>query len=193
MDEVRETSMSRAGSRRARRIVETAAAVAIALAVAGCQTNLTEQFDLAADAPDEFLVIRKQPLVMPPDMALRPPEPGAPALAGIDTSARARAGLTGAAQPAGSDATTAGEQAIVARAGAGSGSADATIRRRLQVEQSSNPTTLAEQLQREGREDGETLDAAAEAQRLRRGTAGATASAGGGNLLDSILGTPATN
>jgi hypothetical protein len=50
------------------------------LALAGCGDNASLQrtFGLYTDAPDEFTVTTRAPLSMPPDFALRPPQPGAP-------------------------------------------------------------------------------------------------------------------
>ena len=37
-----------------------------------------EQFDFSKKAPDEFAVVTRAPLELPPDYRLRPPRPGAP-------------------------------------------------------------------------------------------------------------------
>jgi Protein of unknown function (DUF3035) len=54
------------------------AILAIALALAGCGNSFRESLGLNRTAPDEFQVIAHAPLSMPPDIALRPPAPGAP-------------------------------------------------------------------------------------------------------------------
>ena len=46
------------------------------LGLSACDT-LKEQAGLTKKAPDEFTIITKAPLVMPPDFSLRPPRPGA--------------------------------------------------------------------------------------------------------------------
>jgi len=46
------------------------------LGMTGCE-GIKEQLGLNKKAPDEFTVITKAPLVMPPDFTLRPPRPGA--------------------------------------------------------------------------------------------------------------------
>jgi len=46
------------------------------LALSACDT-LKEQAGLTKKTPDEFTVITKAPLIMPPDFSLRPPRPGA--------------------------------------------------------------------------------------------------------------------
>ena len=47
------------------------------LALAGCQ-SVREATGVAKLAPDEFLILTKAPLIVPPDYNLRPPQPGAP-------------------------------------------------------------------------------------------------------------------
>lgn len=44
--------------------------------LAGCE-NAKEELGLTRKAPDEFAVIQRAPLEMPPDYTLRPPQPGA--------------------------------------------------------------------------------------------------------------------
>lgn len=51
-------------------------ALALLLLSGGCDT-LKEQAGLTKRAPDEFTVVTKAPLVLPPDFTLRPPKPGA--------------------------------------------------------------------------------------------------------------------
>ena len=48
------------------------AAVAVAVLVSGCAGR-----GLGRSGPDEFAVARQAPLVIPPDYALKPPQPGA--------------------------------------------------------------------------------------------------------------------
>jgi Protein of unknown function (DUF3035) len=86
--------------------------LAAAVAVSGCG-GTKRALGLERSAPDEFRVITKAPLVMPPDYALRPPRPGearpadnvaapAPAVFGETTGAQA----------------SEGEKLLVAKAGA---------------------------------------------------------------------------
>ena len=52
---------------------------AMLLLLGGCgDSSLTRTFGLTRDAPDEFTVVTRAPLSMPPDYTLRPPRPGAP-------------------------------------------------------------------------------------------------------------------
>jgi hypothetical protein len=135
-------------------------------------------------SPDEFAVVSRAPLILPPDYGLRPPGPGQ-SRPGINTpSQRARASLTGeASQPSGVDqevvsaafdehgeVASSGERALVAQATRTP--VDPDIRRRLaeenmqlaQVEQElftrlvmwRQPSTL-----------GTTIDPVAETARIR--------------------------
>lgn len=61
---------------RVSRLTMVVAAAGIGLALAGCQ-NVREATGVAKLAPDEFTVITKAPLIVPPDYNLRPPQPGA--------------------------------------------------------------------------------------------------------------------
>jgi len=60
-----------------RRVVFRAAAAGIAVMLADCQ-SFREATGAAKLAPDEFVVMTKSPLIIPPDFNLRPPIPGAP-------------------------------------------------------------------------------------------------------------------
>ncbi len=47
------------------------------VALAGC-SSAKEKIGLTKKSPDEFSVVKRAPLSMPPDYGLRPPAPGAP-------------------------------------------------------------------------------------------------------------------
>lgn len=51
--------------------------VLVPLLLAGCGNNVRETLGIAKPPPDEFAVIARPPLAVPPDFALRPPQPGA--------------------------------------------------------------------------------------------------------------------
>lgn len=62
----------------------------------GCaQGSVQEVLGMDKRAPDEFAVVRRAPLIVPPDFELRPPEPGAPRPNIGRTSDQARVALTG--------------------------------------------------------------------------------------------------
>ena len=54
----------------------TVAALAGATMMAGCGGDVAETLGLGKQSPDEFTVVRRAPLSVPPDMRLRPPRPG---------------------------------------------------------------------------------------------------------------------
>jgi hypothetical protein len=105
------------------------AGVAAAGLVSGCGTT-QRVLGLEKSAPDEFRVITKAPLVVPPDYALRPPRPGEARPGPADaTAAAARAAVFGT--DIGARATE-GEKLIVAKAGAGA--VDPMIRTQVDFE-----------------------------------------------------------
>lgn len=85
-----------------RRTGRAALLAAVVLGVAGCGGGPTvgERLGVTRRAPDEFQVVRRAPLVVPPDFNLRPPQPGAAPAQNQDTSAQAEALLTGRPRPA---------------------------------------------------------------------------------------------
>jgi len=48
-----------------------------AISMSACEST-KKQFDFSKKAPDEFAVVKRAPLEMPPDFALQAPKPGAP-------------------------------------------------------------------------------------------------------------------
>jgi hypothetical protein len=95
----------------------TATLVVGALALSAC-SNASRTLGLDPEPPDEFAVMSKAPLIIPPDFNLRPPKPGAARPQEQTPRTRAQAALLGDAQPAASAPTTPGETALlqVARA-----------------------------------------------------------------------------
>ncbi|MCP1334810.1 DUF3035 domain-containing protein [Futiania mangrovi] len=143
---------------------------AIAVLLAGCGRDplgLSEK-----RPPDEFTVVSRAPLVVPPNYALRPPQPGAPRPQESQPSDQARA-LMFQRQIAASDAS-AGERVLLDKAGAQN--ADPNIRETVNLETS--------RLQETGRgladyilfwqtpaDPNTVVNAAAEADRLRKAQA----------------------
>ena len=62
---------------RTRNAAGMAVLAAVALGTGAC-SNLRQQIGLDKQVPDEFRIVARPPLSMPPDFALRPPQPGAP-------------------------------------------------------------------------------------------------------------------
>jgi hypothetical protein len=61
---------------RTRHLLRIAALGGMALVLVGCDT-IRQAAGVTKEPPDEFAVVTKAPLVMPPDYNLRPPKPGA--------------------------------------------------------------------------------------------------------------------
>lgn len=156
------------------------AAAALALGACGTIGNIREQLGLEKQPPDEFRIVARPPLSMPPDYALRPPQPGAarPQEASVIDQARQtvfRAEPSAATPtrevPAGASD---GEAALLRRAGADR--ADPGIREKLNEEgvRFEQPDRgLVERLAfwRDPPPPGVVVDPQKEAQRLRENQA----------------------
>ncbi|OUS16490.1 hypothetical protein A9Q97_02310 [Rhodospirillales bacterium 47_12_T64] len=100
--------------------------LAVSLVITGCSNGFKEQIGLGKRAPDEFKVVSRAPLSLPPDYNLAPPRPGA--LRPQEGSAQGQAkravfNLDGTAGPEKSTAIkqagrTDGEMALLRSAGA---------------------------------------------------------------------------
>ena len=90
----------------------TANLVVGALALAAC-SNARTTLGIDPAPPDEFTVVSKAPLTIPPDFNLRPPKPGATRPQEQNPKIRAQAALVGNAKPAASALTTPGETALL--------------------------------------------------------------------------------
>lgn len=80
------------------RMLSLAAIGAVALSLTACGgSSLKDSLGYGKSAPDEFAVITKAPLVIPPDFSLRPPQPGVmrPQEAGFEPSLVAQQALNG--------------------------------------------------------------------------------------------------
>ncbi|MDX2094941.1 MAG: DUF3035 domain-containing protein [Alphaproteobacteria bacterium] len=163
--------------------------VLLPLLLAACEDGAVRNtLGLNRPAPDEFTVVSRPPLSLPPEFTLRPPRPGE-APRGIATDEQARALLTGkpATQTRDAEALDApatdtavapvlrndtlseGANRLLTRAGATT--ADESIRSKLTEDAATPPdtstaTSLVDALN--GAEKNEpTVDAAKEAERLR--------------------------
>jgi len=75
--------------------VAVAAVLLAGLGLAGCQSTRVA-LGMTKVTPDEFRVVTKAPLVVPPDYALRPPAPGEPRPQELQPESAARNALMGA-------------------------------------------------------------------------------------------------
>lgn len=103
------------------RISSLVALTALSLSLAACGgDSLKDTLGYGKNAPDEFAVITKAPLVIPPDFSLRPPQPGAarPQEAAFEPSLAAERALMGNTGAGGASGDfTPGEQALLANTG----------------------------------------------------------------------------
>ncbi len=156
-----------------------AALTALAAApLIGCGADTARNLGLTRDAPDEFQVMTRAPLSMPPDMTTLPtPRPGAARPQERSTRDQAEAllvpGLALENQQARSAPPSREESALVAQAGP---APPPDIRRRvdeesLRLDQPSRPFVDRLMFWRERPQPGTPVDPAREAERLRENAA----------------------
>ncbi len=139
---------------------------------------------MSKDPPDEFAVVTKAPLVVPPDFNLKPPKPGKSPTNQNSPTATAESTLYGDQQTptAKQGRFSAGEAALLNKAGAANGASDmirqqvAADNRAMQSADESFTNRLLFGFGSSDNSPGKALDADAEAKRLGEGKAG-TASA----------------
>lgn len=102
-----------------RRVAYLAVLAGLAVSVAGC-SSFRQATGLDQSSPDEFAVVTKAPLIIPPDYNLKPPKPGAAPTNQLGPTDAAEAALYGTQQPATSTKgqLSTGEQELLAKAGA---------------------------------------------------------------------------
>jgi hypothetical protein len=142
---------------------------------------------LNRNAPDEFVVVDRAPLVLPPDFQLRPPQPGAPRPQEQATSTQAEAAMFGQATEK-TAAAGALEQQLLNQTGAGKTAPNIrqTVDREA-VEQGDASRHLADDLLwwRKPETSGAVVDQAAETARLRGNqAAGKPANAGATPVIE---------
>ncbi|MGI8841331.1 MAG: DUF3035 domain-containing protein, partial [Caulobacteraceae bacterium] len=84
-----------------------------AAGLAGCQ-SASKALGMTKVAPDEFRVVTKAPLVLPPDYSLRPPAPGEPRPQELQPESAARQALLGERA---AEVRSPGEKLLAAKAG----------------------------------------------------------------------------
>jgi hypothetical protein len=174
-----------------RALAHMVALAVLALALSGCDT-IRSAAGITKTPPDEFAVVTKAPLVVPPDYELRPPKPGA-----VPTN---QTSPTGAAQAAlysddsGTPDSVTGnysevEKTLLAQSGAAN--ADHSIREQIASDEKSmqsSDQSFTDKLLFGGPTDTSDKPVDADAESQKTGTAGtATPSTAGSNP------TPATD
>lgn len=108
-----------------------ALAIVGTLAVTGC-SSAKEQLGLTKSVPDEFKVVKRAPLQMPPTYTLRPPAPGAPRPQEQETVEQARQSVFGETVAAQQSLPSTSEGVLLQQAGASS--VDPNIRSKVDKE-----------------------------------------------------------
>ena len=142
----------------------------MALGLTACSDGVRENLGLTNTPPDEFSVVSRAPLSVPPDFALRPPRPGAQRPMEISTKVQARQTIFGTSDVNDSgavDRSAETSEGFLAKVGADN--ADPNIRSVLDTEEPVDNRTTAERLLfMSGSEDaGDPLDPEVEFQRLK--------------------------
>jgi hypothetical protein len=109
----------------ANRMRQAAAPISLLLALgllSGCE-SVGKALGFSKNTPDEFRVVERAPLEVPPDFNLRPPQPGSPRPQELERDNRATASVFGAAGASFADSRgtagqSRGEVALLGQAGA---------------------------------------------------------------------------
>lgn len=143
----------------------------LAFALTGCGGSAADALGIGRNPPDEFAVVDRPPLAMPPEFDLRPPRPGAPRPQEVSMPNKASKVLFGAGNAAApSSEESSAEKAILESAGAAK--ADPSIRAVIDRETSQKAVGnkhLVEELLwwRDPSGAATTVDPAAEAERIK--------------------------
>ncbi len=149
----------------------------VLVALSAC-SDIRDDLGLGRDAPDEFAVVDRPPLSLPPDFNLRPPQPGAPRPQDVNTTLHASDILFGpntnpvSKTEAGEAASGASDSEKAVLASSGAAHADPDIRLIVDREASekivSSHAFVDELLWwKETPSNSTTVDAAAEAARIK--------------------------
>lgn len=172
---MKSTLLAGIGGRRA--VAALAVLTASCMALSACG-DTRKALGLDKNPPDEFKIVNRAPLSLPPDYALRPPQPGAarPQEQGVpDLARQAVMGPAGrGAAPTAAATASPGETALLARAGARQ--ADPRIRETVDREAlalADADKTFLDYITfwRKPEDPGTVVDAEKEAQRLRENAA----------------------
>lgn len=180
-----------------RRVAALLCCVCAPALLSGCG-SVRDALGMGKKAPDEFAVVSRAPLSMPPDAALRPPRPGEPRPQELEPKESARQTVFGtsvgeARQAILAASSSPGEAALLVRAGADV--ADPEIRRKVDretaalVEEDASLTDTLLFWQGDRQPPATVVNAAAEAERLRRNSAlGLPPNEGETPMIDSSSG-----
>ncbi|MBN8520731.1 MAG: DUF3035 domain-containing protein [Alphaproteobacteria bacterium] len=149
------------------------------LVLGGCSNTaeqMKEQFNFSKKPPDEFAVVKRAPLEMPPDYSLRPPQPGAPRPQELTPTEEARVSIVGqTASPSRPiDAATKGEALLLQKTGAAQ--ANPNIRTLVDQEtdviaedEKTGIDVMKEMIGKDVKEPAQVVDPKGEIERLKSG------------------------
>ena len=149
----------------------TSLMLAAILALGACSEKTKQNLGLVNTAPDEFAVVTRAPLSVPPDYALRPPRPGAGRPMEMTTQEQARKTVFGEADVKGTyrNPATGTDNAFLNKVGVQN--ADPNIRNTVDSEKSTDTRTTAEKLlfmSGDENDNGDPIDPNAEYERLKQ-------------------------
>ena len=155
-----------------REVAHVAMLTGLALSLIGCE-SIREAAGVTKEPPDEFAVVTKSPLVIPPDFNLRPPKPGAAPTNQASPTEAAQSALFGdsASAAAALPGSFSPEERIVL-ANSGGANVDHSIRKQIASDAMATETTEDSFTDRllfssPDPNKGSPLDADAEAQRIQ--------------------------
>jgi hypothetical protein len=139
----------------------------------GCQA-IRDAAGMSKEGPDEFAVVTKAPLIIPPEFNLRPPKDGAPPTNLVEPTAAAQSALFDSQDPSAAAKTIPGDFSEAERlllATAGAANPDPAIRQQIAsdgraMEAADDSFTKQVLFWQESREQGTNVDADAEARRI---------------------------
>jgi hypothetical protein len=144
-----------------------------AVALMGCQT-IRDATGLSKEGPDEFAVVTKAPLIIPPEFNLRPPRDGAPPTNQVQPTDAAQSALFDTQDPAAAAKMIPGdyseaEKTLLATAHAAN--PDPSIRQQIAsdgraMEASDDAFTKQVLFWQDSKDQGVNVDAEAEAKRM---------------------------
>ncbi len=137
------------------------------LALGGCGSSVKETLGLERSTPDEFSVVERAPLTVPPNFDLAPPQDGVTPPATAQAASVTKQLVLGSQTSSGPTSTSRAEQLLLQKAGTPA----PNIRSELAVDQDvAQPTSAAEKLGIVSPEStkGKALDPAEEAKKLQQ-------------------------
>jgi hypothetical protein len=157
------------------------------LVLPGCGANLRQQLGIDKNIPDEFNVVTRAPLSVPPEFSLRPPTPGAARPQELSSDAMAQQALLGQKVTSGTVPAASGAGGYLLQKAGATGTAGDAIRQVVDQE-----AVAAREAEKKGGISGIILksssqqnqepvvDAAAESQRVQAAKAAQQAVTGQG-------------